>query len=239
MSCGASAHDTWWISHRVGPLSCQVSGAQRQSKACSAHAGSPPWATMTNVWPGWTEALSLVARLGNVGQLAGCLGTLSGPVSRQHAGPPDPPDHPGDYAARCGGLACRRLRWAVAPVLAGRNRSGAAQDPQADGRAARQNSTRRAERIPGVRHRRQPRAHGHAGIGDTPTHRRGAGQLPGCPAGAQRAKYRHAMRGVDREPGMPPSCGAARREAAAQEFPLDDRAPASTVLPIGTARLGG
>ena len=40
MPCSALARDRWWISRRVGPLSCRVSGGRRRSKVSHALAGS-------------------------------------------------------------------------------------------------------------------------------------------------------------------------------------------------------
>ena len=50
------------------------------------------------------------------------------------------------------------------------------------------------------------------------------------------AQYWHAVSGVDREPCPPPSGGAARQEAAAQEFPVHGQTPARTASAVGPAR---
>jgi hypothetical protein len=126
-----------------------------------------------------------------------------------------------------------RQRWQV------RNLTGAPQDHDADGCAARSNGTRHAEGTDRLCHRLQPGPYGHVLIGQTPTPRRGADQLSGCAAMARRPEHRHAVRGLDREPRPPASGGAARQEATAQELPVDDQTSARTASAVGTARAQG
>ena len=54
--------------------------------------------------------LSLVARPGSIGGPARGLGAPRGALPHRYAGLPDPTDHPGHHAARCGGLPGRRPR---------------------------------------------------------------------------------------------------------------------------------
>jgi hypothetical protein len=123
----------------------------------------------------------------------------------------------------------------VPPALAGRNLAGAPQDHAAAGGVARPHGARWPEGTARLRPGRQPRAPGHVALRQAPTPRRGAHQLPGGPAMAQRAKPGQAGRGVDRQPCPPRSGGAARQEAAAHEFPVHGYTPASTASAVGPA----
>jgi hypothetical protein len=185
---------------------------------------------------GETADRSLVAPPGDLRRPARFVRAPSGALPDRPAGVPDPREHPGHHAARRGGLPPQCSRRALPPALAGRDRARAAQDPQADGRVVRQTRGRRAARTAEGCHRLPPGAPGHGAIGDPPPPRRGAEQCPRGPAGAPRAKYRPAMTGGACQPCPPPSCGAARQEAAAQELPVDDHTPASTASAVSPAR---
>jgi hypothetical protein len=78
-----------------------------------------------------------------------------------------------------------------------RNRTGAAQDHDADGCAALSNGTRRAKGTHRLCHRLQPGPDGHVPISQTPTPRRRADQLSRCAAMARRAEQRDPVRRVD------------------------------------------